>query len=71
MNSAEATNPKREKNLKKKLLSCLMSIQSILNWEGKVIAPALDDFLNKHSGQGTNERETSRRGQWQIKKSKC
>ena len=71
MNSAETSKTTKESNMKRKLFSYLLSIQSILNWEGKVIAPALDEFLNKHSGQGTNERVTSRRGQWRIRKSKC
>ena len=48
--------------VKQKLITCLVSIQSILNWEGKVIAPALDRFLNKGNTGGIKK--------WHITKSK-
>ena len=67
---AHVMNSTDPKTRKQNLTSCLISIQSILNWEGKVVAPALDHFLNKVYTQNKAGGEKNDSRDWQITKSK-
>lgn len=65
---ANVMNSTAPKTRKQNLTSCLISIQSILNWEGKVVAPALDQFLNKVCTQNKAGGEKNYSRDWQITK---